>query len=35
MAGEHDGHRQRMRERFQAQGLDGFAPHEVMALILF
>ncbi len=35
MAGEHDGHRQRMRERFQAQGLDGFAPHEVLELILF
>ena len=35
MAGEHDGHRQRMRQRFQEQGLDGFAPHEVLELILF
>lgn len=35
MAGEHDGHRQRMRERFIAQGLDGFAPHEILELILF
>ena len=35
MAGEHDGHRQRMRERFMAQGLEGFAPHEILELILF
>lgn len=35
MAGEHAGHRQRMRERFVAQGLDGFAPHEVLELMLF
>jgi len=35
MTGEHDGHRQRMRERFQTQGLEGFAPHEVLELILF
>ena len=34
MAGEHTGHRQRMRERFVRQGLDGFAPHEVLELIL-
>ncbi|MBR6569937.1 MAG: DNA repair protein RadC [Clostridia bacterium] len=34
MAGEHAGHRQRMRERFVSQGLDGFAPHEVLELIL-
>ena len=26
----HDGHRQRMRERFRKEGLDGFAPHEVL-----
>lgn len=32
---EHDGHRQRMRERFLKQGLDGFAPHEVLELMLF
>ena len=35
MSGEHDGHRKRMRERFAAQGLDGFAPHEILELILF
>ena len=35
MAGEHDGHRQRMRERFVKQGLEGFAPHEMLELILF
>jgi len=35
MAGEHDGHRQRMRERFISQGLEGFAPHEILELILF
>lgn len=35
MTSEHSGHRQRMRERFIAQGLDGFAPHEVLELILF
>lgn len=34
MAGEHAGHRQRMRERFMAQGLDGFAAHEILELIL-
>ena len=31
----HDGHRKRMRERFRAHGLDGFAPHEVLELLLF
>ena len=35
MAGEHNGHRARMRERFRTEGLDGFAPHEVLELILF
>ncbi|MBP3645893.1 MAG: DNA repair protein RadC [Clostridia bacterium] len=35
MAGEHAGHRQRMRERYLKQGLNGFAPHEVLELILF
>lgn len=35
MAGEHAGHRQRMRERFQAHGLNGFADHEVLELMLF
>lgn len=32
---EHGGHRQRMRERFMKQGLDGFAPHEILELLLF
>ena len=35
MAGEHAGHRQRMRERFLCGGLDGFADHEVLELMLF
>lgn len=33
--GVHDGHRQRMRERFRREGLDGFADHEVLELVLF
>ncbi len=32
---DHGGHRQRMRERYVKQGLDGFAPHEVLELLLF
>lgn len=32
---EHDGHRKRMRERFRQSGLEGFAPHEVLELLLF
>lgn len=35
MAGEHAGHRQRMRERFLQNGLDGFAEHEILELLLF
>lgn len=35
MAGEHAGHRQRMRQRFQESGLNGFADHEVLELALF
>lgn len=35
MAHEHAGHRQRMKERFIQGGLDGFAPHEVLELLLF
>lgn len=35
MAGEHAGHRQRMRERFLTNGLTGFAVHEILELILF
>lgn len=31
----HDGHRKRMRERFRKDGLAGFAPHEVLELLLF
>ena len=31
----HDGHRQRMRERFQKIGLDKFDKHEVLELLLF
>lgn len=32
---EHDGHRQRMKERFLINGLDGFSDHEVLELLLF
>lgn len=35
MTTAHDGHRKRMRERFRANGLNGFAEHEVVELILF
>lgn len=31
----HKGHRQRMRERFCYDGLEGFAAHEVLELLLF
>jgi len=31
----HEGHRQRLRERFRLEGLEGFAPHEVLELLLF
>lgn len=31
---EHEGHRQRLRERFYRAGLDAFAPHEVLELLL-
>lgn len=31
----HEGHRGRMRERFRRDGLEGFAPHEVLELLLF
>lgn len=30
----HEGHRQRLRDRFLTDGLDGFAPHEVLELLL-
>ncbi len=34
-SGIHAGHRQRMKDRFLAGGLDGFSAHEVFELILF
>lgn len=33
--GEHDGHRERLRARLEREGIDHFAPHEVLELILF
>ena len=32
---EHEGHRQRMKERFLTNGLDGFSDHEILELLLF
>ena len=31
----HDGHRQRLRDRFRKEGLENFQPHEVLELLLF
>lgn len=31
----HDGHRQRMRERFLKTGIEGFSDHEVLEMLLF
>lgn len=31
----HEGHRERVRDRFLREGLDSFQPHEVLELILF
>ena len=31
----HDGHREKMRQRFLATGLDGFADHEALELLLY
>lgn len=31
----HEGHRTRLRERFRREGLESFAPHEVLELLLF
>ena len=31
---DHDGHRKRLRARYQREGLAGFAPHEVLELLL-
>lgn len=33
--GIHDGHREKMRQRFMSGGLDSFADHEVLELLLF
>ena len=33
--GVHDGHRQRLKERFLTQGLSGFEDHNVLELLLF
>lgn len=33
--GVHDGHRANMRKRYLAQGLEGFAPHEALELLLY
>src|SRR5574344_1510479 len=33
--GVHDGHRQRKKEQFLRNGLDGFADHEALELLLF
>lgn len=30
-----EGHRERMRKRFYAKGLDGFEPHEALEMLLF
>lgn len=35
MAGIHSGHRDRLRNRFIAEGLEGFAQHEVLELLLY
>jgi hypothetical protein len=35
MANEHSGHRDRLRERYLSEGLDGFQPHNVLELLLF
>ena len=31
----HSGHRLRMKKRFLTEGLDGFAPHEIIELLLY
>ncbi len=33
--GVHEGHRARMKQRFESEGLDGFQPHEALELLLF
>lgn len=31
----HDGHRERMRERYLKYGIDSFAPHEILEVLLY
>ena len=31
----HEGHRSRLKERFNEQGIDSFQPHNVLELLLF
>ena len=33
--GVHEGHRARLKQRFESEGLDGFQPHEALELLLF
>ena len=33
--GVHDGHRERLKNKFLEQGLDGFDDHNVLELLLF
>lgn len=35
MAGIHDGHRQRMKQRFLKEGMEHMQPHEILELLLF
>lgn len=35
LSGEHEGHRQRMKERLHRDGLTGFEEHEVLEMLLF
>ncbi|MHC1696305.1 MAG: hypothetical protein AB9835_13765 [Eubacteriales bacterium] len=31
----HENHRKRVKERFLSEGLDSFAPHNIIELLLF
>ena len=33
--GVHDGHRERVKQRFLKEGLEHFEPHQIMELLLF
>ena len=35
VAGAHDGHRERMREKFRKNGFNGMAEHEILEMLLF